>query len=188
MTEPVIGMTGENDAMWYVTSNLDDLGIAMAYTTDGEENFNEEVMDEEGLRTFRPEEKKLVWKLKPDEDGFYGILLNVTKDTGLFYSPDEFSEPENISLLYLFSFLRYEALHHGIDPKGDFNLELSKYERNDTSTTHIPLAYLNMIIDAAILRKYPIYANYLSMDKRMDKFHTDMVSPLLNPETIDEDE
>lgn len=56
-------MTGENDAMWYVTSNLDDLGIAMAYTTDGEETFNEEVMDEGKLLTFRPEETQLIWDL-----------------------------------------------------------------------------------------------------------------------------
>lgn len=63
MTEPVIGMTGESDAMWYITSNLDSLGIAMAYATSEEEHFVESFMDEEGLSVFRPEETKLVWNL-----------------------------------------------------------------------------------------------------------------------------
>lgn len=82
-------------------------------------------------------------------------------------------------------------------------MELSKYEDGRTTTTHIPLVYIDRIIDAAILRlaskdksknglrtiQNPlVYINCSSLHKRMDKFYTDEVFPLLNLEVAEWDE
>lgn len=178
MTEPTKGMTKESDIVQYITSNLKGRGISIEYHK--EEDRVDPAMDEEGLSLFHPEDEPLIWELSSGNMGHCRLFLNITGDDGLLYFYDEFKEPKNVSLLHLFSLSRREFVCNGIGLEEDLFLELSVHENKNTFITHIPLMYLDMILDTAILRKYPDYGKkYSSPQKRIDTFYTDEVYPLL---------
>ena len=187
MTEPVRGATHEDDIMRYLITGLDNLDIAIGYTTGSAEKLTDVTMDEDELLSFRPEEVPLVWPLGPNEDGYYGLELNILEGIGLFYSPDDFVKMDEASLLHLFSIARREFLCNGVDLSGARTIELTRNEDENIVTTHMPLAYLERILDAAILRRSFVYMNY-TPQKRMDKFYRDEVYPLLNLEALDEED
>lgn len=141
------------------------------------------------LKEFIPEKTlSAVWDGKKMIDD-YDIALNLADpENGAYTSADRFWDPHELPLLYMMIEVAQEAYKNGYSPLSEMNIEISQYQKNDVVTTSMTFAEMCWEIDRAIIRKWPLYANYKDPTIVRNIVYDKYVVPRILPLELQEDE
>lgn len=119
----------------------------------------------------------------------YDIALNLADpENGAYTSADRFRDPHELPLLYMMIEVAQEAYKNGYSPLSETSVEISQYQKNDVATTSMTFVEMCREIDTAILRKWPLYANYQDPAIVRNIVYDKYVVPRILPLELQEDE
>lgn len=184
------GAIHDDQLSWYIMSLLNvaniDIGL---HVNDEWDNNPQKITPLSELEQFIPEKTlSAIWDGKKMIDD-YDIALNLADpENGAYTSADRFRDPHELPLLYLMIELAQEAYKNGYSPLSETSVEISQYQKNDVATTSMTFAEMCWEIDRAIIRKWPLYANYRDPAKVRNTVYDKYIVPRILPLELQEDE
>lgn len=152
----------ENELSSYMIHFLDSRWITVSLSVDDTDiDPPQELISLEAIWEFYPENIPSVQRIDNKLYDSYEVATNLENPIEWYLTDsDYFTNSETLPLLYMMLDVVQQSTHNGVIPPDSMSVEISKYEKHKLITIRLTFRELCELVDEAIVRKFPLLANY----------------------------